>query len=93
MRLSNVEVATTLGLSQSTVSRMRAGHRLASLGVLQAISEHYDVDSSVLVAAASKAEAGDRTEWIVLLDEIFDDGEEDPDEPVGAHVPTFSGSV
>lgn len=81
VKLSNVDVAAALNLSQSTVSRMRAGHRLASLETLQTIARQYNVDSSLLLSAAAKASQGQRGDWIALLDEIFDDGEEDPDGP------------
>lgn len=79
MRLSNVEIADTLNLSQSTVSRMRTGERIASIETLQAICEHYGVEPATLMAAASKAGQGDVTEWVEILSHAFDDGEPDPD--------------
>lgn len=82
MKLSNVDVAAALHLSQSTVSRMRAGHRLASLETLQTIAREYGVDSSLLLSAAAKASQGQRDDWIALLDRIFDDGEQDPEGPI-----------
>lgn len=94
VRLSNIEIATALNLSQSTVSRMRSGQRLASLETLQLIAQQYSVEPSILLAAAAKASQGDRSEWIKVLNQIFDDGEPDPDEGLGdpesAITPEFS---
>ncbi len=100
MRLTNIEIANTLGLSQSTVSRMRSGHRLASTTVLVDIAEKYSADLGLLTTIAARMERkADRTEWIQLLDKIFDDGEEDPNgnpepepelESAGAPTPEFS---
>lgn len=98
MRLTNIDIANRLNLSQSTVSRMRKGTRLASLETLYAIAQTYNVNSEVLLAAASKAQRGDKTDWVDLLEDIFDDGELDPDappepepSPVSVVTPEFSG--
>lgn len=80
MRLSNIQISNDLGMSQSTVSRMRKGTRLASPDTLYLIAQTYNVEPGVLLAAASKAKQGDRNAWIILLDRIFDDGEPDPSE-------------
>lgn len=70
---------------------MRVGQRIASLGTLHLIAQVYgpqqapDVDNAelllagLLLAAASQADQGDPSEWISLLERIFDDGEPDPD--------------
>lgn len=70
---------------------MRAGHRLASLEVLMAISQAYDVEMPELLAAVTKGNRGDRSEWVALLARIFDDGEPDPDE--GLDEPTESAGT
>lgn len=95
MRLSNIEVSNQLGMSQSTISRMRKGERLASPGTLYLIAQTYNVEPGILLNAASKAKQGDRNAWIILLNTIFDDGEPDPseglDDPEEAPVtPAFS---
>lgn len=97
MRLTNIEVANTLGLSQSMVSRMRTGYRGVSLETLESIAKAYNVDRGELLTALSKAKAGNKFAWIDFLDKIFVNQEEDPDappvapesvEPEPAEVPT-----
>lgn len=83
MRLSNIQISQDLGLSQSTVSRMRSGHRIASPDTLYLIAQTYSVEPGILLEVASKASQGNRQAWINLLNKIFDDGEPDPTEGVG----------
>lgn len=80
MRLGNAEVARTLGMSHSSVSRMRTGERVASPTTLQQLVTEYSGDPEVLVRAAAKAAAGDTAEWVEYLDEILRDDVEDPEE-------------
>lgn len=89
--MSNVEIADTLNLSQSTVSRMRSGSRVASAETLQAIVDNYNVNASVLLTAATKASQGDPREWVELLARVFDDGEPDPEAEVDAIMGAAAG--
>lgn len=82
MRLPNSEVAQALDMNHSSVSRMRAGRRVASVETLQRIVKEYNADPAELMAAATKASHGETDEWVQLLNRLFDDGEPDPDESV-----------
>lgn len=79
MKLSNVEVGLALNMSHSSVSRMRSGERVASIDVLDRIAREYHAEPAVLLEAAAKASRGDTKEWVQVLDELFDDGEPDPE--------------
>lgn len=81
MRLSNSEVAATLGLDHSTVSRMRVGARIASIDTLQRIVREYHADPEALLSAAARGVEGDVKDWVELLEDLFDDGEPDLTEP------------
>lgn len=73
MALSNSEIAGALGMSHSSVSRMRSGRRIASIETLQALVEVYDADPRRLLAAAAKAQAGDAKDWLGILEGLFGD--------------------
>lgn len=78
MALSNSEIAAALGMSHSSVSRMRSGARVASIETLQALVEVYDADPRPLLSAAAKAVAGDGKDWRDMLRALFgdEDGED-----------------
>lgn len=79
-KLSNAEVGLALGMSHSSVSRMRTGERIASIESLEKIAVAYDGDPSELLAAAAEAGRGDKQPWIRLLERLFDDGESPAEE-------------
>jgi transcriptional regulator with XRE-family HTH domain len=70
-RLTNQEVAERLGLSHSTVSRIRRADRLTSVDVLQRISVEFDVPAEELMSAAASAHRGDKYPWIRLMERTF----------------------
>lgn len=70
---TNAEVAEKLGLSHSTVSRMRTGKRLGSTEVLQKISAEYDVPLDAVITAAVEARAGRPQKWTELMDNVLAD--------------------
>lgn len=80
MKLSNSEVGHALGMSHSSVSRMRTGERVASVDVLERIITEYNADPEALLRAAAAATRGDTQEWVDLLGELFDDGIPDSEE-------------
>lgn len=71
MALSNSEVASALGLSHSSVSRMRAGSRVASVETLQKLVSTYDADPRALLDAAAKAAEGNTEPWRKMLVGLF----------------------
>lgn len=75
MALSNSEIASALGMSHSSVSRMRSGARVASVETLQKLVEVYDADPRAILASAAKAVDGDPGPWRETLRGLF--GEEE----------------
>lgn len=80
MRLGNSEVARTLDMSHSSVSRMRTGTRIGSADTLQALVEHYGADPADLLEAAALAAHGDTKAWVELLDKLLRDDVPDLEE-------------
>lgn len=76
-KLSNAEVGERLGMSHSSVSRMRAGERVASVEVLERIVSEYEADPAELLHAAAEASRGSKQGWIRLLDRLFNASEEE----------------
>lgn len=72
---SNSDIASHLGMSHSSVSRMRTGERIASVDTLDKIVNEFGADPGSLLAAAAAAASGDKTAWVELLASLFDDGE------------------
>ena len=67
-RLTHVEIARTLGLSVSAVSRMRRGERATSVPIMRAISREYDLPLDRLVDAWVDLAEGDPQPWTDLLE-------------------------
>lgn len=69
--MTNDEVGCRIGLTYSGVSRLRNGHRTASLKVLQALHREFDLSYEDLIDAAVLVGEGDRTRWVQMLDSAF----------------------
>lgn len=67
-------------MSHSSVSRMRSGQRVASIDVLELITENYEVDAEALLHAAAAATRGDLQDWCQLLDGAFRDDQPDEED-------------
>jgi transcriptional regulator with XRE-family HTH domain len=67
-RLTNVEVAYVLGVSEATVSRVRRGERGVSVMTLMKIAEAYDLDPQELLSAHRAYKAGNPRPWVSLLE-------------------------
>lgn len=68
---TNAEVAEKLGVSHSTVSRMRTGIRVGSPKVLQKISVEYDVPLDQVMTAAVAAREGKPEKWRTLMNQVL----------------------
>lgn len=68
---TNAEVAEKLGVSHSTVSRMRTGIRVGSPKVLQKIHETYDIPLDQVMTAAVRARDGKPGEWQTLMQKVM----------------------
>lgn len=68
---TNAEVAQKLGVSHSTVSRMRTGKRLGSPQVLVRLSEAYDIPLDEVMAAAVAARNGKTGKWEKMMGRVF----------------------
>lgn len=79
-KLSNAEVGLALGMSHSSISRMRTGERIASIEALEKIGTEYHADPAELLSAAAEAGRGNKRPWVDLLERLFDDGIPDSDE-------------
>lgn len=70
---TNAEVATKLGVSHSTVSRMRTGKRVGSPELLMRIHKEYDVPLETVMSAATDARGGKTKKWVKLMEGILRD--------------------
>ena len=68
---TNAEVATKLGVSHSTVSRMRTGKRVGSPEVLQRIAREYSLPLDDVMSAAVDARAGKTKKWVKMMTGIL----------------------
>lgn len=68
---TNAEIASRLGVSHSTVSRMRSGKRIGSPEVLVRISTEFDVPLERVMTAATAARRGKPKDWTKLMNEIL----------------------
>lgn len=68
---TNAQVAEKLGVSHSTVSRMRTGIRVGSTETLNRIHREYGIPLDRVVDAAVRARAGKPTKWKALMKEIL----------------------
>lgn len=69
--MTNAQVAERLGLNHSTVSRIRKGERIGSLSTLRRIAEQFEIPIEKVLDAAQKAHAGDKRDWIKLVNDAF----------------------
>jgi transcriptional regulator with XRE-family HTH domain len=67
---TNAEVAERLGVSHSTVSRMRTGKRVGSPAVLVRIAEKYEIPLEEVMAAAVAARSGKPAKWTMLMKRV-----------------------
>lgn len=67
---TNAEVAERLGVSHSTVSRMRTGKRVGSPEVLMRIHQAYDIPLQDLMSAAVAARKGSAGDWQRLMRQV-----------------------
>lgn len=74
-QLANSHIASALGMSHSSVSRMRTGERVASYDVLEKIVQEYGGDPGEWLHAAAAASRGDVDSWVKMLSVAFSDGE------------------
>lgn len=73
--VTNGEVAARLGLSMSTVSRMRTGKRTGSPSTLMRISSEYNIPLDDVMQAAAAVHKGDTEPWINnIMAKILADG-------------------
>ena len=70
---TNAEVADRLGVSHSTVSRMRTGKRVGSPEVLERIHKEYGVPLGEVMSAAVAARAGDTDDWVEMMKKVVSD--------------------
>lgn len=68
---TNAEVAERLGVSHSTVSRMRTGTRVGSPKVLQKIHETYSIPLNEVMDAAVKARDGHPAAWRKVMQKVM----------------------
>lgn len=75
MVVTNGEVAARLGLSMSTVSRMRTGKRTGSPATLMKISSEYSIPLDEVMSAAAAVHDGNTEPWIEsIMSRILADG-------------------
>lgn len=68
---TNAEVAERLGVSHSTVSRMRTAKRIGSPEVLQRISIEFKIPLDDVMKAAVNARAGKPTLWTRMMKKVL----------------------
>lgn len=68
---TNAEVAAKLGVSHSTVSRMRTGKRVGSPQVLVRLSQEYNVPLDEVMTAAVSARDGKPAKWTMLMNRVM----------------------
>jgi len=72
---TNGEVAAKLGLSMSTVSRMRTGKRTGSPATLMRIASVYGIPLDEVMGAAAKVHEGNTRPWVEdVMSKILADG-------------------
>lgn len=64
---TNAEVAVKLGVSHSTVSRMRTGKRVGSPEILVRISSSYGIPLDEVMSAAVAARKGKPAQWQSIM--------------------------
>jgi len=70
---TNAQVAEKLGVSHSTVSRMRTGKRIGSPEVLSRISSEFEIPLADVMNAAVKARNGKLTLWTRMMKKVLGD--------------------
>jgi transcriptional regulator with XRE-family HTH domain len=79
MKCTNAQLGEALGLSHSTVSRMRAGARFGSIPTLIRLSEVSGVELEKVVLASEEARKGNSEEWHGILDRACGIEDEEPE--------------
>ena len=70
MTCTNADLGRALGLSHSTVSRMRTGQRTGSLPTLRRLAALSGKSLEAVADAAIAARDGDTAEWTKILDSV-----------------------
>ena len=70
---TNAEVASKLGVSHSTVSRMRSGKRVGSPELLMRIHKEYEIPLEQVMSAATDARRGKTGAWKKMMKGILHD--------------------
>lgn len=73
---TNADLGRVLGLSHSTVSRMRSGSRTGSIATLQRLSKASGVPLEDVANAAQAARRGKKSAWNKILEKACNDDDQ-----------------